>query len=200
VKSQGKSIQYHGQIEKTNGELFYDYFCDCIRAAVYESQCGNDCLPAWFISWKAQRLDIQCSTKNDNQQQPKALDPSLPPTQVFRDDPKYGSFDEETGMPLTTADGEPLTKSASKKLRKLYDAHDKRHTKWKETTNDIDDNDVSNSVPAPKSEAMRCEPDGVSTVDWDTVLQSPVVAGSFGKRQGLEIKSDMGPFCHVLQV
>jgi hypothetical protein len=38
---------------------------------------------------------------------------------------------------------------------------------------------------------------------WQSALDPAflhVVAGSFGKRQGLEMKSDMGPFCHVLQL
>jgi len=202
VKSQGKSIQYHGQIEKNKGEDLYNYFCDCLRAAVYELQCGAvDALPDWFVTWKTRRLEISDS---DGNSQPKALEPSIPPEQVFRSDPKYGSFDQGKGMPLTTADGEPLTKSASKKLRKLYDAHAKRHAKWKETASDSEV--AAAAAAADKNKSNETTNDAAyvvsddTIIDWTRHLQVPVVAGSFGKRQGLEIKSDMGPFCHVFQV
>ena len=39
----------------------------------------------------------------------------------------YGSFDPETGMPLTMKDGSEVTKSQTKKLQKLYQAQVKLH-------------------------------------------------------------------------
>lgn len=104
----------------------------------------------------------------------QTLDPSIPETQVFRYNLTYGSFDD-TGFPLTLANGEPLTKSASKKLRKVYDAHAKRHAKW--------------TPPVPVEPQWD---------DWLGGSKCHILAGSFGKRQGLELQSDMGPFCHVL--
>jgi hypothetical protein len=41
-----------------------------------------------------------------------------------------------------------------------------------------------------------------SGVSWSLLDDSfiQVVSGSFGKRQGLELLSDMGPFCHVVNL
>ena len=49
---------------------------------------------------------------------------------------------------------------------------------------------------APLDEALA-----VDTSSWQEMLQiTTVVMGSFGKRQGLQFSSDMGPFCHSFQV
>ena len=42
----------------------------------------------------------------------------------------------------------------------------------------------------------------VNDIRWASVLERrcPVVAGTFGTRQGLRIDSDMGPFCHVVRL
>jgi cysteinyl-tRNA synthetase len=42
----------------------------------------------------------------------------------------YGSFDPETGMPLTMKDGSEVTKSQTKKLQKLYQAQVKLHESY----------------------------------------------------------------------
>ena len=42
----------------------------------------------------------------------------------------YGSFDSETGMPLTMKDGSEVTKSQTKKLQKLYQAQVKLHESY----------------------------------------------------------------------
>lgn len=96
VKKQGKSIQYHGQVEKSIGEELYRFFIDEVRSAVLKRQCeaSGAPLPSWF--------------DEDHR-------------------------DEEL---------------------------------------------------------------------WSAALEDSfcrVVSGSFGKRQGLELSSEMGPFCHVLQ-
>lgn len=166
MKGQGKSIQYHGQIEKSKGDELYNIFVDNIRAGIVEAYASaiESELPSGFVAWKTQLGKLVSQT----------LDPAISETQIFRLDPAYGSFDD-TGFPLTMADGEPLSKSAAKKLRKVYDAHAKRHLKY--------------------------TPPEIVPPQWSTWLEHcpcQVVAGSFGKRQGLDIESDMGPFCHVL--
>ena len=108
----------------------------------------------------------------------QALDIRLPATEVFRNDTtSYGSFDE-TGFPLKTVAGDELSKGTAKKLRKQYDSHTKRHQKWL---------DGMATVP--------------TDIDWDQLLPiGCVLTGTFGKRQGLELQSDMGPFCHVIPI
>lgn len=49
---------------------------------------------------------------------------------MFRDTNKYSSWNDE-GLPRTDSQGEPLSKSALKRVKKLYDAHTKKHDKWK---------------------------------------------------------------------
>lgn len=113
------------------------------------------------------------------------MDASVPPDQVFRDASLYSSWDE-AGIPLTNQNGEPLTKSAVKKLKKQYEAHKKRHEKYLKTAS-------SNTTAAEQTG---------SQIDWSLLDDSfvHIVAGSFGKRQALEMESDMGPFCHVLNL
>ena len=242
IKSQGRSIQYHGQVAKSQGEALYNYFCDCIRAAVYEIQQrgggvvdDTNKLPEWFLAWKTtRRLTIRDDDNNNNdnqhrqqpQQQPP-FDPSVPPESIFRSDRNYATFDDATGMPLTVASSntggeqQPLTKSATKRLRKLLEAHAQRHAKWKKETSTrvaaaasaAAANDAATGSVAPEalkntnedSSSMQhtnaVETEIIKDIDWDRLLvETPVVVGSFGMRQGLELQSDMGPFCHVLQI
>jgi len=205
-------------VEKSQGEALYDYFCDYIRAAVYETiiSCKADsqhnARPDWFLAWKSQRLGIGDDKNNPLPQPPQTttttatttLDPSLPPESVLRDDPRYGSFDDATGLPRTIRHNDdvvPLTKSATKRLRKLLDAHAKRHAKWKaaETTKNNTSGTTTTEEQQPRDSSSAETPP--RAVDWDARLRdAPVVAGSFGKRQGLELQSDMGPFCHVFRI
>jgi hypothetical protein len=227
VKSQGQSIQYHGQISKDHGSLLYSFFVDYIRAAIFELQCRHNSeqdtepLPDWFVTWKLQRLNL--ATLQSQQPEPSArqFDPSIPPNKLFADDPTYRSLDPATGMPLTTNDGQPLTKSATKKLRKVLDGQAKRHDKWARAN--LTSSNGSSTIVATLSSPVAASTDSciqkakeqtgpTSTatiqnapdcIDWDGILEPQfcrVLAGTFGKRQGLKLESDMGPFCHVLRV
>jgi hypothetical protein len=217
VKSQGQSIQYHGQISKDLGCLLYSFFVDYVRAAIYEMQCrhnaGQDTepLPDWFVAWKLQRLNLATFQSQQPESCAPLFDPSIPPNKLFADDPTYGSLDPATGMPLTTNDGQPLTKSATKKLRKVLDGQAKRYEKWARSnltpSNGPSTLDTTLSSPVVVSTdsslpnaQKQTEPD---SIDWDGILDPEfcrVLAGTFGKRQGLELESDMGPFCHALRV
>jgi hypothetical protein len=225
VKSQGKSIQYHGQIDKSRGHELYDFFVDSIRAGVILAAHHRDDdalsrLPPDFVAWQTQReqwllpsLSSSISPTTTTATSARTnLDPAISETQVFRSDPTYGSFDALTGMPLTMANGAVLTKSATKKLRKIYDAHAQKHLKFMQQQR-------SSSSPLPTAAPISASSSVVveeqqqrpsSTLSspppqWSTWMEScgtqcQVVAGSFGKRQGLAIESDMGPFCHVVTI
>jgi D-Tyr-tRNAtyr deacylase len=166
VKNNGKSMQYNDQIEKSQGKQLYDFFCETIRKLLVEHQsiCRGE-------------------TKAINPNKPTTPDPSIPPKELFRQDETYGSFDEY-GLPLTMVNGDPVTKSARKKIKKVYDSQVKRHEKYLQ----------QESKPVEK---VANEPDPKATLDTCFVQ---FVAGSFGKRQGLELYSDMGPFCHVIEI
>jgi len=111
------------------------------------------------------------------------------PSQMFRSSCEYSEWDDVTGLPTALCSGEELVKSAVKKLRKQQDAHRKKHEKYVAALGERDDMTIV--VEAPPS---------VSGGDWSVLDDGfvQVVAGTFGKRQGLEIVSDMGPFCHVV--
>jgi len=208
--------------------------------------------PDWYLQWKQRHGHLFSSSssvdsngvagtgvtsdKTGNNNSGSAThgnnswDASVPPERMFLSRKnQYGSFDAETGAPLTDAGGVPLTKSARKKLRKLQELQKKKHEKWKNETGGGGGNN-KNEPPelteaaaetAPAAAPVRKAPiqpqeqnDHVTEelLPWPSYGQtqlggatfsSPdciIVAGSFGKRQGLEFKSDMGPFCHVFEI
>lgn len=182
VKQGGKSIQYHGQINKEEGQKLYDYFCECLKGRLLEAQClsrSNQDLPQWY---KARRAFFEQQNNN------KQASASTPPNQLFRDESKYSEWDER-GFPIKDAEGKEPTKSQIKKLNKIWLGHCKRHNKWKEQHVEDAVNEEQRSDPPP--------------AQWDESLDPSFcqfVAGSFGKRQGLSFSSDMGPFVHSFQV
>jgi hypothetical protein len=189
VKSQGKSIQYHGQITKEVGKQLYDIFVDAIRCGIYEEYCDGT-TPNWYNQWKQTAFLDNAVDSNPSP------DPSIPEIELYRSDPQYRDFDTN-GIPQTFVSGEPLTKSAIKKLKKYQEAHSKRHAKWKEKQ-------IKNPSTNFNARTMGQEEvgtDDIFSIEWDELLEKscPVIVGSFGLRQGLEFYSDMGPFCHELK-
>jgi hypothetical protein len=195
----------------------YRFFVDSIRAGVilaaahfYDddddgSPSKRQELPPDFVAWKTQRDNQLMMPEVPTSTTTALLDPAVSATQVFRSDPTYGSFDNTTGFPLTMADGQVLSKSAAKKLRKIYDAHARKHVK--NTSTPLSSTPPA-AVAAATSTATAAVVDDVAPQQqqepqWSAWMglcstKCQVVAGSFGKRQGLELVSDMGPFCHVL--
>lgn len=188
VKSQGKSIQYHGQVDKETGQQLYHYFCDCLCAIILERQCLrlNNEQPEWFLERQKALQAAQSSTPS----------PDLAPNQLFRDATKYSAWDDD-GFPINNNEGAPVSKSALKKLRKQLDAHTKRNDKWR--------TQHPGQLPIDFAEEQRRQSQLVliDKARWESVLDPTycrVVCGSFGLRQGLRVDSDMGPFCHVVQL
>jgi hypothetical protein len=107
VKRNGKSVQYHGQCDKTVSQELFVYFGHYLQATILEEQCRlrEKAIPEALTAWK---------TTNETANQSGETD-----------------------------------------------------TSW------------------------------LSALDTDWCA---VIVGSFGKRQGLEVFSDMGPFCHTLQI
>jgi D-Tyr-tRNAtyr deacylase len=175
IKRNGKSIQYRDQIAKEKGNELYIKFCRSINSLLldHQSECRGE----------------QKSSKKSSS---TISDPSIPPYQLFRltRTSEFAAFDE-TGFPLKTADGQDLTKSAKKRMRKQYEAHVKRHEKYIEKH-------PNPSVPSPEPATDASTKD--NEADTATMEILKLVCGTFGKRQGLELQSDMGPFCHVVEL
>ena len=183
VKKDGKSIQYHGQIDKEKGRELYEYFCECLGDTLLEAQCSarSHELPRWYTERRAYLQQI-------NQNKPP---PTCEPDRLFRDETKYSEWDER-GFPIKDADGQDLTKSQLKKLNKIHQAHCKRYEKMKEgheNNETLNGSDEKSTIPPPSRWADSLDPSFCH-----------FLAGSFGKRQGLELHSDMGPFVHSFQV
>jgi hypothetical protein len=244
VTRNGKSVQYRDQIDKKQGEELYNLFVKYVKEILIENK--------QIITQQGSNTNTttnEGNNNNNNNNAMTAVEPSILPKELFLCRQKqqqqkqkqnintntktpllYGSFDENTGLPLTTADGKPLTKSATKRIKKQYDAHTKRHEKYllklkqqqpiptattaTATDDDDDDDDNSNNQKIEPREDKQeewtndspCknkdkESNNNNDDDNDNEdLFVQLIAGSFGKRQGLQLVSDMGPFCHVIEL
>ena len=189
IKSHGKSIQYHSQIDKSEGKTLYQYFVNSVRGLVLEQQCQfrNEPLPTWYSR--------ACSAQSGTS--PERPCPSIPPEDLFRRSSLYKSWDDN-GIPLTDAEDEPITKSAQKKLRKAQAAHRVRHLQHqRETRNDDDLKELRSTRSNPRPERQEHIEHWATAIDPSFVH---VVAGTFGTRQSLEFVASMGPLCHVVQL
>jgi hypothetical protein len=272
VKKLGKSIQYRDQIAKAEGQALYEYFVDTVEALLVEHyelvrQGEGGGLHKTTTTTATTNAGSSSKNKHKNSNNTPSNnnstpDPSIPPSRLFhQDNTLYGSFENDKNdntFPLTYANGEPLTKSARKKLQKIYNAHVTRHAKYlaslstststtsptkntaADTTNLVQDtkektNDAAATVAigiAGQETAPPTSPPAESTIpspppsSTTTTTTAPpiirpqqqqqqqqqqqslsldpsfvqLVAGTFGKRQGLELQSDMGPFCHVVEI
>mmetsp|Transcript_11187 Transcript_11187/g.14718 ORF Transcript_11187/g.14718 Transcript_11187/m.14718 type:complete len:350 (-) Transcript_11187:320-1369(-) len=225
-KIRGKStLQYRGQCSKQEGEELFICFSAHVIGLLLEHQCKVRwlSLPAQYSAWKqawAQQQQERSYREQQQQRTETQADPSIPPKDLFvttRADIN-SVFDEKDGMPTLDAHGEALTKSAVKKLKKMRDAHAKRHEKWlskqqEQSGGDKGESNNNAKLQQVSGEAKNKDPHELSTAEllndnddgslpsWVEALDTcQVVVGSFGKRQGLEMYSDMGPFSHVLQL
>ncbi|KAL3930549.1 MAG: hypothetical protein SGBAC_011716 [Bacillariaceae sp.] len=200
IKKNGKSIQYRDQIAKERGRELYDFFCLRVQELLQDhcSLCKGE-------------------TPGSNKKPSNAApDPSIPPDQLFRRrTTEFATFDETTHLPLTMINGDLLTKSARKRLQKQYKAHAQRHEKW------CQKNPPANPAAADVQEQETVAEEAPSRIkitsketaativppeepkEARSVLDSSflhLVQGTFGARQGIELQSDMGPFCHVVEL
>merc|ERR1712238_402288 len=246
VKKNGKSVQYRDQIDKIRGEELYNLFVQSVKEILIENQKQHHNDHNDMTSKSTASINTEKNKGNNNNKNSTvmtAVDPSIPPNELFQYRQQqqrqrqnacttitntsllYGSFDKSTGLPLTTSDGQHLTKSANKRIKKQYDAHTKRHEKYllkqdkqqkqheKElvvntttTAAASDDNNNTKSIPKLEAQDDKQQQQQGTTDDKNCNnnkndgLFVRVIAGSFGKRQGLKLVSDMGPFCHVIEL
>ena len=193
VRKNGKNIRYDDQSDKHRGRELYHCFCATVKTLLVEHQgiCRGD--------------NILPKKQPPSNNKPTSYDASIPPNELFRlpnptggadnkpQNNTYGSFDER-GFPLTLANGESITKSARKKLQKIYDAQVKKHEKYLQKK-------ASAKPPSPTTTVATTTSTKATAIaaklDSDFCR---VIEGSFGKRQGIELYSDMGPLCHVVEL
>lgn len=226
VKKLGKSIQYRDQCAKSEGQALYEYFVEYVKQLLIEHMLLVRQGQGLGLHNTTSNNDDTNSNKNKNNHtggtSSSTPDPSIPPSQLFHQDDTYGSFEQdeansnEQTFPLTYANGEPLTKSARKKLQKIYNAHVQRYAKYLQSapststaaadmknTPKQEEEKGEESLPSCSSTTINTskpqhqQQQSSSSLDPSFVQ---LVAGSFGKRQGLELQSDMGPFCHVVEI
>jgi len=247
VKKNGKSVQYRDQIDKIRGEELYNLFVQSVKEILIENQKQHHNDHNNMTSKITASINTEKNKGNNNNKNSTimtAVDPSIPPNELFQYRQQqqqqqrqnanttitntsllYGSFDKSTGLPLTTSDGQHLTKSANKRIKKQYDAHTKRHEKYllkqekqqkqheKElvvntttTASAAADNNNTKNIPKLEAQDDKQQQQQGTTDDKNCNnnnndgLFVRVIAGSFGKRQGLKFVSDMGPFCHVIEL
>lgn len=200
VKNCGKSIQYHGQVAKALGEILFDTFVRSVELIALEQQYlsrkqeVSSMLKNAIVDVGGTPSDSSSNKGSSGGSNQGAVDPSMPPQQMFRDASLYESWDD-AGFPLTKVGGEPLTKSATKKMKKQYTAQQKRHDKFLASGggSKTSSGNVNKAPPAD----MTTEEDIALKLDPRYVR---VVAGTFGNLQALSFNSDMGPFCHLVNV
>jgi len=174
-KGPGKSMQYHGQIDKNIGKGVYEDFISALNLLCIEHQ--------YKTRGVALPNDISDQLNSYTLQSPDAQTPvSCPPEKMFKDDALYSSWDD-AGFPLTTKTGESVSKSALKRLRKRFDKQKKRYMKF------------VNQVKVEDNDAKKIEEGKASVLDPSFIF---LISGTFGALQALSISSDMGPFCHVI--
>lgn len=120
----------------------------------------------------------------------------IPPDQLFRTGEHAGAYSayDARGVPTADAAGEPLAKNALKKLEKTFATHCKNHDK------EVAKGGVP-AVPAPEASAAgpaAVADAAVAKLAEDAPLK--VVAGSYGRRQGLSIEAACGPFSHMVDL
>ena len=193
VKNSGKSIQYHGQVAKAIGKELFRAFVRSIELVALEQQhiARKEEISAPL---KKALIDLggAPSDSPSNKNSSGGVDPSLPPEKMFRDTSLYESWDD-VGFPLAKIGGEALTKSAIKKMKKQHAAQKKRYDKY------LASGGANNADPMEESAPSAEAADEGSTLKLDPNYIR-VISGTFGNLQALSFNSDMGPFCHLVNV
>ena len=180
-KSHGKSLQYHQQIEKKTGETVYYHLIKAISLLALEHQlkCQNKPIPS--------HVKEELNFLGGGNSKLEEIPASCPPHKMFQDYDLYSSWDD-SGFPLADIQGnllsDILSNSRIKRLRKKFDQQKKRHENFL------------------KSKNIRASPTNIVT-DNSAVLDHTflnLINGTYGRLQSLEIMSDMGPFCHVIDL
>jgi len=154
------------------------------------------------------------TTKKSKPSKNTKIDTSVNPIEMFRtghSSKLFSAWDEQTGMPLLDIHGEKISKSAYKRIKKLYDSQTKRYEKFireKEMS-------ISSTLVVPSTTGVEAVQNSTVKTTENTPSQAipattikksnvtnviEIVHGTYGKRQALEFTSDMGPLCYTLMM
>eukprot|EP00928_Gymnodinium_smaydae_P009234 TRINITY_DN13416_c0_g1_i1.p1 TRINITY_DN13416_c0_g1~~TRINITY_DN13416_c0_g1_i1.p1 ORF type:complete len:323 (-),score=100.85 TRINITY_DN13416_c0_g1_i1:48-1016(-) len=191
-----RNVKYHQQCAKDDARKLFEAFSAALERVARELVC-----PA------AQSLD-----RFNELQAKRAAAALLAPDQFFRvgeHEGKYSQYDER-GVPTHDAAGEPLAKSALKKLEKLYGVQVKKYEKAT-ASNGAPDGATSGAAgaaaggypsaaaaaatPAAEKEERQEDEAELGPVP-DGMCLPEVRRGTFGGRQGFELTTS-GPFTHA---
>ena len=187
-KMKGKYVQYRDQSSKEEGERLYESLKLQLVAATSELE---------------KKGKQQAKTKHYSPVAPSAF---VSPETMFSLPPHEGlylKFDEK-GIPTHNNEGEPLSKSAIKKLNKLFNKQAQRFEKYTNTsTRNTSDSVAAMSLKTEDCATAERKPHesevvtaGITKTFRGEVLPFPVVFGTYGNRQGLKVDSECGPFFH----
>jgi hypothetical protein len=115
-KVSGKVLKYHSQCDKALGGELYERFVSLFGELVREEIEGKS--------------DQKAADEYARLKAARSATASVAPSELFKTgeyEDKYKGFSfDDRGVPLASADGEPVPKSQKKKLEKLYTAQIKK--------------------------------------------------------------------------
>ena len=176
AKGGGKQLQYHGQSNKSVSSVLYDQFVSEM-ASLFSPE------------------DPSLSETDKKKQ--STSDTVVDPLIMFRELDEYRGlyiqFDEK-GLPTKLADGCELTKSATKKCKKLQGAMAKRFMKAKTQGK-------APSFPSARAPAPAPAPAPASVpAPAPAPAKINIISGVFGDLQAITMDAACGPFVHVLEI
>lgn len=186
-----RNLKYYQQCAKEEASRLFHGFVAALRAVAVEQICGPSSKhdAASYKDLKAKR----------------AAAALVPPEELFRGGEyagKYSRYDER-GVPTHDAQGVELTKSAQKKLEKLYAAQVKKFGKATAAGAGAAGGEAAAGEEGASGEEGAGETTPSPAADADVPVILPEGAclpdirhGTFGGRQGFELTS-AGPFTHA---
>lgn len=199
------SLRYNHQANKELARQLYHVFCDRISISVAMAAAAS--------SKQQQQHNNNNKEKEKSNIRSKQMKNAQHPKFMFQTEVEfqglYSKFDER-GVPTHTTDNQPLTKSAIKKVEKLYKARCIKYEKAIVRQSDNQKNPKEEDEKEEKEENVvdKKEEESKSneTIALEYVQQSNgslvlprVVCGVFGNRQGFECVTP-GPTMHSLDL
>jgi len=167
-------LTYSDQCSQATAEVLYQEFLDALRSEL------------WTVFNKTEEEKGKLAAKLAELKRGP-----IPPSQFFKSGVwvgKYATY-KDSGFPLTTVDGKPLSKKQTKKLTRLFDQHVKKYTAF------VSDN-PNHVVSSPGKESA------VKREIHDSDLPFSIVAGTFGAPQQFRHEAvsgvDAGPNTHLI--
>jgi D-Tyr-tRNAtyr deacylase len=195
--SQGKILKYRDQCDKALGGVLYERFVSLFNEVA--------------------RLEIEGKSTSEKAEEAARLRAArnsladVAPSELFKTD-KYkeqyaGYTFDERGVPLASADGEPVPKSQKKKLEKIYAVQVKKFAKVQAAAEA-----AGGAAGPPKETGTEGQEGGKEQKEQKEQKEEKqeqkkqekqkkqylqVVAGTFGGRQGFRMQAECGPFVHM---